>query len=44
MTVQRPIALALLCALTMIAGGPAQAQTLTVLHNFTLASDRNHAL
>lgn len=33
------IGLALLCALTMIAGGPTQAQTLTVLHNFTLGGD-----
>lgn len=39
MTVQRPIGLALFCALSMIAGAPAQAQTLTVLHNFTLGGD-----
>jgi len=35
------IGLALLCALTMVAVGPAQAQTLTVLHNFTGGGDGN---
>jgi uncharacterized repeat protein (TIGR03803 family) len=33
------LALALFCALTMIAKQPVQAQTFTVLHNFTGASD-----
>ncbi len=39
MTVQRPIGLALFCALSMIAVAPAQAQTPIVLHNFTLGGD-----